>query len=61
MSEDAARRFPALMPPGDKMESVYKLNGGTGFGGSFMGNDELELPAKWFAASTSTKSKAGLR
>jgi len=49
----AAGKFPEFMPKGDELVAVSILNGGARGGGQ-MGNNEMELPAKWFEAVVRT-------
>jgi hypothetical protein len=50
MTIAAAGKFPEFMPDGDDLVAVSTLNGGKRGGGQ-MGNNLLELPAKWFQAA----------
>lgn len=58
MTDAAAKRFPALMPAGDKLVNACELNGETNTS-FWMGNNELKMPAKWFRAATRTATEPG--
>lgn len=50
LNDATAAHFPSLMPPGDKLESAYMLNGKTGVSGNGFG--DFKVPANWFRKAT---------
>ena len=51
MTPAAAVEFPAFMPTGDELVGVFELYGNTNSTTTWMGGNEIKLPAKWFRAS----------
>jgi hypothetical protein len=60
MTDSTAARFPALMPPGDELVDLGKLNGKTNMTIS-VGAGIIKLPAKWFRASVRPEAKSGTK
>jgi hypothetical protein len=46
MTVQTAARFPEILPTGDNLVSIAKLHGREDT--AYLGNNALELPAKWF-------------